>query len=172
MRKNNTVRLTLSAALMAIYVVLSYISIPTEFIKFSFASFAVYVGAFLFGPIQGFLIGFLAEGIVQWLRYGLEAMTVLWMLPVGIRGLLAGWYAMRHKYSLSILQQILCVLLTGLFVTALNTGFLYLRGIIYGYAVLYTVLQIALRFVSSIVMTAIYCLLLPKCIALIRRALP
>ena len=167
-----TKELTTCAALVAIYVVLKYVSFDVGPVKFTFAPFPILVGAMLFGPFCGFVIGMLAEGIVQMITYGIGVTTLLWMLPVGLRGLMSGAYAKKHHFELNTVQIILNVLITGLVVTLLNTALLYLDGMIFRYPVQYTAIAIIMRFVSSVVMTAMYCLVLPKTLQLIRRAVP
>lgn len=163
--------MTTCAALAAIYVALKYVAFDVGPIKFSFSPIAVLIGAMLFGPWSGMIVGIVGEGIIQLLTYGLSVTTPLWILPVALRGLMVGWYAQRHDFRLAPAQMVICILITGMIVTLLNTVLLYVDGMIYGYGVYYTAYAIIMRFVSSAAMTAVYCLLLPKSLNLLRRAL-
>ena len=62
------------------------------------------------------------------------------------------------------------VLISSLAVTALNTVVLYLDAAIIGYPAGLNFLRIVLRFVSSIVMAAIYTAVSPQAVRLIRRS--
>ena len=56
-------------------------------IKLTFASLPTMICAMLFGPIDGFLVGFLGAFLEQMLKYGFTTTTLLWVLPPAIRGL-------------------------------------------------------------------------------------
>ncbi len=173
MKKLSTREMTVCAILTAMYVVLQRFAALNfgEYIKISFAPFPVIVAGLLLGPLSGLTVGALGEGIIQVATYGLTATTLLWIMPVGLRGLLCGLYAKKNGFSMTNTQIILCVLVTGLVVTLLNTGVLYLDSRIYHYPVTLTALAIFMRFVSSVLMTAAYCVLLPKSLSLLKNAL-
>ena len=96
--------------------------------------------------------------------------TILWILPNMIRGLMVGLYASRHGFNLSMRQTAGIVLVSSLVVTTLNTLALWLDGIIFHYPVAFTVGTIALRYVNSLVMVAVYTLVTPKTVQILRRA--
>ena len=62
------------------------------------------------------------------------------------------------------------VLANSLLVTALNTVALYIDSQIFHYPISLTVGAIALRFLSSVVMAAVYTLVTPRTVALLHRA--
>ena len=59
-------------------------------IKLTFASLPGILAAMLFGPIDGFIVGFLGAFLEQMLHFGFTPTTLLWILPPAIRGLLIG----------------------------------------------------------------------------------
>ena len=150
----NTKRLVTVAVLIALYTVLSLFSANLGLIKLTFESFPVLVGGLL----------------NQMLTYGFTVTTLMWILPNAVRGLLVGLYAKKHGLDLTMKQTAGIVLATSLLVTALNTVALYIDSQIFHYPISLTVGAIALRFLSSVVMAAIYTLVTPRTVALLHRA--
>lgn len=166
----NTRRLVTNASLIALYVVLSLFSANLGSLKLTFESFPVLVGALLYGWTDGLLVGAMGGFLNQLLTYGLSVTTLLWMLPNMVRGLLVGWYAKKRQFNLSLRQTAGIVLLSCLVVTAMNTGILYLDGLIFHYPVAFTLGTIGLRFLSSVVMAVLYTLTTPKTVQILRAA--
>lgn len=166
----NTKRLVTNAFLIALYVVLSYVSANLQFIKLTFESFPVLVGALLFGGIDGMFIGALGGFIDQMLKYGFTATTLLWILPAIVRGLMVGLYAKKHNFRLTNRQTAGVVLASSIVVTTLNTLVLYVDSLIYHYPISLTIGVIALRYLSSIVMAVIYTLITPKTVKILRKS--
>jgi len=90
-------QLALDAMMAAMCAVLGYVAVDTGSVKVTFESFPVLLGALLFGPVDGLLIGVVGTGLYQLLRYGVSVTTLLWMLPYALCGLLAGWNAKRKQ---------------------------------------------------------------------------
>ena len=153
----NTKRLVTVAVLIALYTVLSLFSASLGLIKLTFESFPVLVAG-----VGGFLN--------QMLTYGFTVTTLMWIFPNALRGLLVGLYARKYNYELSMKRTAGIVLATSLLVTALNTVALYVDSQIFHYPISLTVGAIALRFLSSVVMAAIYTLVTPRTVELLRRA--
>ena len=143
----NTKRLVTVAVLIALYTVLSLFSASLGLIKLTFESFPVLVASLMFGWVDGLLVGAVGGFLNQMLTYGFTVTTLMWM-----------------KQTAGI------VLATSLLVTALNTVALYIDSQIFHYPISLTVGAIALRFLSSVVMAAIYTLVTPRTVALLRRA--
>ena len=158
----NTKRLVTVAVLIALYTVLSLFSANLGLIKLTFESFPVLVAGLLVGAVGGLLN--------QMLTYGFTVTTLMWILPNAVRGLLVGLYAKKHGLDLTMKQTAGIVLATSLLVTALNTVALYIDSQIFHYPISLTVGAIALRFLSSVVMAAIYTLVTPRTVALLHRA--
>ena len=166
----NARRLTTNAVGIALFVLLSYVSIDLAFLKLTFASFPIIVSSLLFGWVDGIAVGAIGEFIHQLLTYGLTPTTVLWMIPAFARGLIIGLYAQKHGFELSMKQTAAIVLVSSLVVTALNTIVLYLDAAIVGYPTGLNFARIVLRFVSSVVMAAIYTAISPQAVRLIRKS--
>ncbi len=166
----NARRLTTNAVGIALFILLSYLSVELVVFKLSFASFPIIVVSLLFGCVDGMAVGGVGEFIHQLLTYGLTPTTVLWVLPALVRGLIVGLYAQRHGFALSLKQTAVIVLVSSLVVTALNTVVWYADAAIVGYPIEFTFASIVLRFVNSIVTAAILTAVSPQAVNLIRKS--
>ncbi len=166
----NTKRLVTVAVLIALYTVLSLFSASLGLIKLTFESFPVLVAGLMFGWVDGLLVGAVGGFLNQMITYGFTVTTLMWIFPNALRGLLVGLYARKYNYELSMKRTAGIVLATSLLVTALNTVALYVDSQIFHYPISLTVGAIALRFLSSVVMAAIYTLVTPRTVELLRRA--
>jgi ECF transporter S component (folate family) len=127
-------RLVTNAMLIAMYVVLSLVAtINLGNMKLTLDSLPIIIGAALFGPVDGMLIGLLGSFTNQMLTYGFSATTLLWIIPAGVRGLLIGLYAKHHNFDMSFKQTQFITISSALIVTALNTAAMYIDSKIYGY---------------------------------------
>ena len=135
MSKNakNTKKLTINAMMAAMCAVLGYLALDMGSLKITFESLPVLISAFLFGPLDGMIVGGLGTLVYQLLKYGVSATTVLWMLPYIICGLIVGLYAKKHSFDLSKGQYMMIIIVNELLITALNTGVIYADSKIYGY---------------------------------------
>ena len=109
MSKNSTLlgtfsvkRIAIDAVLIAMYFGLSLLSVQLGGIKLTFASLPTIICAMLFGPIDGFLVGFLGAFLEQMIKFGFTATTMLWILPPAIRGLFIGICALLLKKHMSV----------------------------------------------------------------------
>ncbi len=172
-KKQFTVRaLAFDAMLAAMFFALSFASIKLGSLKISVSGLPVLVGAMLFGPLHGFLIGFVGAFLEQLISYGITATTVLWLLPVALRGMLAGFYAKAHNFDLKAWQIVMITVLTALVLTVLNTAVMFIDSKIYNYYS-YTFVFGALftRFAIGIITALIFSVILPPLLKLIRKAL-
>lgn len=139
-----TKRLVLDAVMIALYVVLGFWKIPIgNLFRISVASFAVILGALIFGPIDGLIIGFLGEFLSQITGpYGLTQTTLLWCLGEGARGLVLGLLAvllLKKAVSgnapavKSLLLLFVCCVITGVVASLGNTLALYVDSKLFGY---------------------------------------
>lgn len=130
----STRKLVTIAMLTAVYVVLSLVgTLNLWWIRISVDSLPIILGALLYGPVGGLLVGLLGSFMNQLITYGLTATTVLWVIPAAARGLMIGAYARKHSYELFRAQIIGVLCATAVIVTALNTGAMYLDSVINGY---------------------------------------
>lgn len=130
----STRKLVTIAMLTAVYVVLSLVgTLNLWWIRISVDSLPIILGALLYGPAGGLLVGLLGSFMNQLITYGLTATTVLWVIPAAARGLMIGAYARKHSYELFRAQIIGVLCATAVIVTALNTGAMYLDSVINGY---------------------------------------
>ena len=166
----NAKRLTTNAVLIALYVVLSFVSLNFGFLKLSFALLPVFLSALCFGAVDAVAVGAVASFIQQMLTYGFTATTVLWMLPPIVLGALVGLYARSKQFDMTIRQNAFIIAIGCLTVTTINTVVMLIDGWVYGYPVAFTFSVVSLRYVSSIAMAVIYTIVVPRVVKLIRRS--
>ncbi len=123
----STRKLVVIAMMVAVYVVLNTVgTIRLGWINISVSALPIIVGALLYGPGGGLMVGLVGAFLGQLMTYGVTATTVLWIIPPAVRGLLIGLYAKRCGYELSRKQLVGVLIVTSLVVTLLNTGAIYL----------------------------------------------
>ena len=168
-----TRKLVAIALLTAVYVVLSIVgTLNLWWIRISVDSLPIILGALLYGPAGGLLVGLLGSFMNQLLTYGVTATTLLWVLPAAVRGLLIGLYAKRCGYALSRAQTVGVLAVTALIVTALNTGAMYLDSVIYGYySYLYVFGGLVIRVISGVATAVVMAFVAPPVIDLLKRSL-
>ena len=165
-----TRQLAVDAMLCAVCAVLGYVALDLGNIKITFESLPVLLGALLFGPVDGMLIGGIGTLSYQLIRYGITATTPLWIAPYVVCGLLVGAWAHRRDFALSRRQTVVLVVLAELVVTALNTAALYVDSKLYGYWFPGFIQgMLALRLVICVVKAVAFGLILPNVIETVRR---
>ncbi len=164
-------RLVTNAMLIAMYVVLSLVAtINAGNMKFTLDSLPIIVGAALFGPVDGMLIGLCGSFINQLITWGLTPTTVLWIIPAGVRGLLIGLYAKHHKFDMTFAQTQFITISSALAVTAVNTLMMYIDSKIMGYySVAYVFGGIVPRIIAGIIIAFVFGAILPHILKPIRR---
>lgn len=173
MSKSRIRQLTFDAMLAAMCAVLAYLSIRVNNnLKITFESVPVLIGAFLFGPLDGVVIGFVGSLIYQlfFSGYGVTVTTPLWIAPYVVCGLLVGLYAKRHAYSLKQRQVVFIIVANELLITAMNTGTIYVDSKIFGYyrpGIITGVL--ALRLILCVVKALAYSYVLPPLLRALRQ---
>lgn len=133
MRQMKTRQLTLDAMLCAVCAVLGYVALDLGSVKITFESLPVLLGALLFGPADGMLIGGVGTLLYQLLRYGVSATTLLWILPYVVCGLVVGLAAKLRGFRLDRFQTMILVVIAELAVTGLNSVAIYVDSKMYGY---------------------------------------
>lgn len=133
-------RLVMDAMLIAVYVVLGYFRIPIgNTFRISVAPFSVILCALTFGPIDGMLVGFMAEFLTQILGpYGLTPTTVFWCIGETARGLLLGLCALGLKRwaksgTKQLVLTLICCVATGIVAAFGNTLALYVDSRMFNY---------------------------------------
>ncbi|MBQ5327797.1 MAG: folate family ECF transporter S component [Oscillospiraceae bacterium] len=163
-------RLVTNAMLIAMYVVLSLVAtINAGNMKFTLDSLPIIVGAALFGPVDGMLIGLLGSFTNQLITWGLGPTTLLWIIPAGVRGLLIGLFAKHHNFDMSFKQTQFITISTALVVTALNTAVLYADAWIMGYHYAAVFIDLVLRITAGIIIAFIFGAILPHILKPLKR---
>lgn len=135
MQKNQMtiIRLTVNAVMVAVYIVLSLLVIQIGGLKITFEHFPVVLCAVLFGPVDAMFVGCLGELINQLTSFGLTPTTVLWILPIAVRGLLLGLGVNILKKQMKPVAFLLACIVTGICSSCLNTLALYVDSKMFGY---------------------------------------
>lgn len=169
----STRKMVTIAMLTAVYVVLNFAgTVRLGWINISVASLPVIVGAMLYGPLGGLLVGLLGAFMGQLLTYGVTATTILWILPQAARGLLVGLYAKHCGYSFSRGQLTAALIGTALVVTALNTGAMYIDSVIYNYySYAYVFGGLVVRIISGAATAVLMVFVAPPVVNLLNRSL-
>ena len=167
----NTRKLVTDAMLVAMYVVLGMVgTIDLVTMKISVASLPIIVGALLYGPVDGLLIGFVGAFAEQMLKYGFSATTLLWCLPALFRGLIVGLCARKFRFELDFKRMLACLVPAAVVVTLINTGVWYLDSKIYGYysaAVVFG--DFLTRIVSGVLTMLVFTAILPPVLKALRK---
>ncbi len=128
-----TRRICMISMMSALCTVLSFVSVTFGGIKITFESFPVLLGALMFGPLDGMIVGFIGTLLYQLLSYGVTVTTLLWILPYAAVGFALGMYAKLRRYSMGQVEMISAVLVCEVLITVLNTAAFYLDSIVYDY---------------------------------------
>lgn len=168
----STRKLVLIAMLVAVYVVLNTVgTIRLGWINISVSALPIIIGALIYGPGGGLMVGLVGAFLGQLMTYGVTATTVLWIIPPAVRGLLIGLYAKRCGYELSNKQLVGSLVVTSLVVTVLNTGAIYLDSEIYGYySYAYVFGKVGIRIVSGVITAVAMAFVTPPVVEMVRRA--
>ena len=135
-------RIAIDAVLIAMYFGLSWASVEIGGIKLTFVGMASIIAAMVYGPIDGFLVGFFGAFCEQMLKYGFTATTLLWLLGPAMRGLVVGCAKLIFKRSMST-ENLLrnhrpyvffaVSIFAGLVVSVLNTTAFYVDAKMFHY---------------------------------------
>lgn len=156
-KQMRTKRYALLAVMIAVYVVLSMLVIPLGGLKLTFEHFPVVLCAVLYGPVDAMLVGGIGELLNQITAFGVTPTTVLWVLPIVVRGLLMGLIGKRWRKSRTLpITFFAACMITGICASLLNTLALYVDSKLFGYytfALVFGVLavRVLLSMLTSIV---------------------
>ena len=150
-------RIAMDGVLVGMFLVLGLLRLRFgTFLEIGLGTIVITLAAVAISPIDAFIIGAIGETLNQifFSGYGITPTTPLWVLPVALRGLLIGLvaYLYRRKGDELIRHKVVyfvTIMGTALIISGLDTGLLYLDGLIMGYPVQYTLAQTAIRFGTS-----------------------
>ena len=141
--------------LAAMCAVLGYVSVDLGNFKFTFESFPILLGALLYGPIDGMIVAFIGTGIYQILKYGLMSTTILWIIPYVIYALMIGLLRKKNWWPV--------IIISGIVLTVLNTGVIYIDSIVWDYYTFaYVFGSFIFRLIASIIKSVVFTLILKK----------
>ena len=165
-------RITYDGLLAAVCAVLgSVAAIDIGIAKLTFENVPVVIAGLMFGPVDGMLVGFVGILLSQILRYGIDASTMLWVMPYVISGLVVGLGALLCRFRPKHWQVLVILIVDAIVVTGLNTIGLY----IYYYYILQTPKEtmfaaIPARLAVSVVKGILYAILIPMLLRALERA--
>lgn len=167
-----TKQLAVNALLAALCAVLGLYALDMLSIKITFESIPILIGALLFGPVDGALIGGIGTLISQLIRYGLSATTFLWMLPYIVCGFFVGVVARIKRFELKTTWVVPTVVVAELLVTAINTFALFVDAHIYGYYTPELITgMLVIRIIVCIVKAVIYGFILMPLLSRIKKGI-
>lgn len=150
-----TKQIAIDAMLAAMCAVLGYVSLDLGNMKFTFEAFPILLGSLLLGPVDGMIIAAVGTSIYQILKYGLMSTTILWVLPYVFYALYVGLLRKKNLWFV--------VFSSGIIVTLLNTGVIYLDSIIWDYYTFtYVFGSFLFRLFASIIKSVLVVLILKK----------
>ena len=134
MKQWNIQRLVFDALLIALTAALGEAAIEMGVFKLTFENLPIIIGALMFGPLDGFIIGVLGIFFSQLFRFGLDATMVLWILPYAISGLFVGLFSKKlaigriswKNLGKEAVWIVLLMIANCAMVTLINTGSLYI----------------------------------------------
>ena len=158
-----TKQLAIDAMLIAAYFVLSnYFAVNLGSIRLTLDVLPVILGAALFGPLDGLIIGFAGNFLFQLAGpYGISATTALWCLPDALRGLLAGLLLRGRLEDMSKGRIIFILVMISIAATTLTTGVMYVDCLVFGYSFITYSPFILWRYIAGAIVALLTALLLP-----------
>ena len=149
-------RISIDGILVALFLVLSLLSIRLGFVEIGIKGSVAILAAVLISPIDGLIVGGLGEFLYQvfFSGYGLTPTTMLWVLPLALRplsiGLFCRYFEKKGKEFVGFYPRYFIVFgAAALLISLLDTGILQLDGLIMGYPVTFTWVQTGIRFLSG-----------------------
>lgn len=137
-----TKQYVMMAMMIAVYMILSRMILQIGGLKLTFEHFPVLFCAIVYGPAEAMLVGGISELLDQMLSFGFTPTTLLWVLPIVVRGFIVGTCANAFKKQMkpaALIDKKLPVFFTGVCVfsgivsSLLNTLALYVDSRMFGY---------------------------------------
>ena len=164
-------RLAIDAMMAAMCAALGYVSLDFGGVfKFSFENLPVIVGALLFGPVDGMIIGAVGTFLYQVLKWGVDATTALWVLPYVVSGLLVGLFAKWKKFRMNWKDVAVIVIIDAVLITLMNTGVLVLDSKIKMYPTPAVLATLPGKLLVDVLKTVAYAAIVPVLIQALRKA--
>jgi len=159
-----TRQLVIDAMLIAAYFILStYLSVNLGSMRISLDLLPVVLGAAMFGPAHGFIIGFAGYFLFQLVGpYGISVTTFIWCLPEALRGLIAGFMffgRLKDGAGLGKLTAQLAAL--NLVTTGLYTLAMYIDCLVFKYSFVTYSPFILWRCLAALIVSGIAAIVLP-----------
>lgn len=168
MKSYSTKKLIIYAMFVAMFFVLSiYGTVNLGNMKITLQNIPLLMAAFLFGPLEGAVVGGLGMLLNQLLsQYGITVTTPLWILPHIICGAYVGALSHRKKFSIDNKFIVASIIISSLLIlTIFNTLALFIDSKIFGYySAPFVFGSLLMRIITAVVSGSIYTLILPPII--------
>ncbi len=165
MKPYSTKKLITLAMFTAMFFVLSiYGTVNLGNMKITLQNIPLLISAFLFGPLEGAIVGGMGMFLNQLLsQYGITVTTPLWILPHIVCGAYVGVLSHRKKFSINNKFAVLSIIISALLIlTIFNTLALFVDSKIFGYySAAFVFGSLFMRLATAIVSGIIYTLILP-----------
>ena len=169
-KRKPVLRVTVDAMCLALYIVLSSFCPETLFFKLTFDSIPLLFASIVAGPVDGILVAACGCVVNDAITGYLSITTPLWMIPAISRALIIGFIFLKKDILKHKKLWIFSVILTGLLVTAINTGVMFLDGYIWEYPVEFTTGLLFLRIGAGLIISVINIFLIPLLVESLRKA--
>lgn len=159
MKNNKLFKLVIISCSIAISFVLGYFEFEPFGLKITLDALPIIIVALLFNPVDALYSGIISELLVQVIKYGFSPTTPLWILPLGIRGLIVGLFNYKNNMieNRRFIILIVSLITSSIIVTILNTCILFIDSKLFGY---YTEVLIFgnlfIRLIIGIIISIIY----------------
>lgn len=158
-----TRQLVIDAMLIAAYFILStYLSVNLGNMRISLDLLPVVLGAAMFGPAHGFIIGFAGYFLFQLAGpYGISVTTFIWCLPEALRGLIAGFVFYGRIDAMGLRRLTVWLVVINLVTTGLYTLAMYIDCLVFKYSFVTYSPFIVWRCLAALIVSGIAAIVLP-----------
>lgn len=161
------------AVYASLFIILGkFVTIDLGNLRITIKSLPIYVGAITLGPIEGALIGFVGELVLQLTgQYGFTATTLFWVLPYVVIGAVCGIVFENKivKFNGGIKYGVFIVSLQVL-LSILNTIVIFIDSMIFGYySFVYVFGSLIVKLMSAILTGIVYSIILPFIVNAIKK---
>lgn len=160
--RSTVFRLTFLGFNLALYIALSFLTIRLQYQEITFKGLPVIFASIVGGPIDGIFVATFGEFINQVIGpYGLTPTTPLWILPHVVRALIVGLMMRNKNPQENRIYWGITVVISGLAVTLVNSGVIYVDALIFEYPAALTFLTIIIRAATGITVSIVYAIVIP-----------
>ena len=127
--------------------------------KFTLQNIPIFLIAMLYSKKEAMSVGFIGMLLNQIIKYGFDIFNIIWVIPYVVLGFVFGsLYKEKDKKEIFFIK----ILLSNIMLTILNTLAMYIHSNLFGYfSYQYIFSSLIYRFLTSIITSFIYFIILP-----------